>query len=258
MDDVDRYPHFNFDFQRIREYWTAKLASHTEAEEYLNVVQRRLEYWLAGCGSWIDFDFALRHLKEDLHVKDVESRLTWLALRRRARLGNEQRRRLSPGHRQREAEEVSVEVKVSEDGKHDAVWHEDFRDLYNTAIAKELKVLKRLRETGVTPVAATRQKSPEGEGNPRDGRSRLQWMWANRLLAYLFESLRESEAICDDGGMWAALDGVFTDRQGNAITRKDLALWAHQYHNNKSCGDELGKPKKHGMIDEKIERIRGK
>ena len=58
--------------------------------------------------------------------------------------------------------------------------------------------------------------------------------------------------------MWAALDGVFKDRKGDPITRKDLALWAHQYHNNKSSANEAGKPKKHELIDRAIERIQGK
>ena len=57
--------------------------------------------------------------------------------------------------------------------------------------------------------------------------------------------------------MWAALDGVFADRRGEPITRKDLALWAHQYHNNKACAEETGKPKKHQAIDEILEEIQG-
>ena len=77
------------------------------------------------------------------------------------------------------------------------------------------------------------------------------------LRSHLFEALREKEAFYDDGEMWAALDGVFKDRKGNSITRKDLALWAHQYHNNRAESDTAGKPKKYELIDKVIEQIEG-
>ena len=252
----DCYPHFDFNFQKIREHWKVKLGNYAAAKEYLDVVDKRLQYWLHECGSWIDFDFAVKHLKEDLNLCEVESRLAWMSLRHRLRLANEQRRRLAPARR-RDAEEINVEVKLSSDGKHDAIWHADFRDIYKKATEREHKELKKLRETGLISIIedGAPQKSPKAARTPE--RPRIQWIWANRLLAYLFETLREEEAICDDGEMWAALDGVFMDRHGKAITRKDLALWAHQYHNNKACEDEAGKPKKHESVDQVIKEIQG-
>jgi hypothetical protein len=127
------------------------------------------------------------------------------------------------------------------------------------ALARERKELRKLREVGMIPTTTdtTRQRSQRPERANVLERPRLQWIWANRLLAYLFETLRQKEAICDDGEMWAALDGVFMDKHGEPITRKDLALWAHQYHNNKAFGEEVGKPKKHELIDQAIERFQG-
>ena len=253
----DCYPHFEFNFQKIRDHWKVKLGNYAAAKEYLDVVDKRLQYWLHECGSWIDFDFAVKHLKEDLNLCEVESRLAWMSLRHRLRLANEQRRRLSPARRRHVAEEINVEVKLSSDGKHDAIWHADFRGIYKKATERERKELKKLRETGLIPIIedGAPQKSPKAARTAE--RPRIQWIWANRLLAYLFETLREEEAICDDGEMWAALDGVFKDRHGAPITRKDLALWAHQYHNNKACEDEAGKPKKHESVDHLIKEIQG-
>ena len=96
MGNDDRYPHFDFNFQKIHEYWKVTLGSHQAAQEYLRVVARRLEYWLQERGSWIDFEFAAKHLEEDLALKDVESQLTWLALRHRVQLANEQQARYGP------------------------------------------------------------------------------------------------------------------------------------------------------------------
>jgi hypothetical protein len=131
--------------------------------------------------------------------------------------------------------------------------------MYMNVLARERKELRKLRDVGLFPDAAdsTRQKSQRLDRAKALARPRLQWIWANRLLAYLFETLRQKEAICDDGEMWAALEGVFVDKHGEPITRKDLALWAHQYHNNKACGEEVGKPKKHALVDQAIERIQG-
>jgi hypothetical protein len=258
MSNEDFFPHFDFDFRKIHDHWKVKLGNYAAGKKYLDVVQKRMEYWMQECGPWMDFDCAVTRLKQDLHLSDVESRLTWLALRRRASLANEQRRQpLSP--RFGETQEIVVAVRRSVDGQHDAVWHEDFRDMYVKALARERRELRKLRDVGLIPATeeAVRQrgKGPEKGGAPE--RPRLRWIWANRLLAYLFETLREREAICDDGEMWAALDGLFIDKHGEPITRKDLALWAHQYHNNKACGEEVGKPKKHEQIEQAIERIQG-
>lgn len=153
-----------------------------------------------------------------------------------------------------------MDIPLSADGIHDKVWHKDFRNIYKTAMARERTELRKLRETGFLPASESTavQKTAHRERVRVLERPRLQWLWANRLLAYLFEMLRKQEAICDDGEMWAALDGVFRDRNGEPITRKDLALWAHQYHNNKSCSEESGKPKKHELIDEIVGKIGGK
>ena len=260
MSKEDCYPHFDFNFQNIREYWKVNLGNHVEAEEYLGVVEKRLQYWLQECGSWIDFDFAVEHLQKDLNLREVESRLTWMCLKHRVRLANEQRRRLSPVHRRRDAKEIKVDIKLSADGEHDAIWHTDFGNIYKKAMTRERKELQKLRETGRisgNENAAPRESAKAEKGRIPERPRMIQWIWANRLLAYLFEALREKEAICDDGEMWAALDGVFKDRHGDPITRKDLALWAHQYHNNKACEDEAGKPKKHQSIDQVIEEIEG-
>lgn len=259
MSGEDAYPHFNFNVQRIREHWRLKLGNYAAAKKYLRVVQGRLEYWMQENGPWIDFDFAVKHLKEDLHLSDAESHLTWLSLRRRVRLANEQRRQLLPSYQIGETEELGVAVRLSHDGQHDAIWHADFRDMYMRALARERKELRKLRDIGMIAITtqAVNQKSQRLERANASERPRIQWIWANRLLAYLFETLREREAICDDGEMWAALEGVFVDKHGKPITRKDLALWAHQYHNNKACGEEAGRPKKHARVDQAIERIQG-
>ena len=129
----------------------------------------------------------------------------------------------------------------------------------HTGSSAGVQELKRLRETGLIPVTkdVAPQKSIPADKPRSTERLGIQWVWANRLLAYLFETLREKEAFYDDGEMWASLDGVFRDRKGNPITRKDLALWAHQYHNNKAPGDEEGKPKNYDLIDTIIEKIQG-
>ena len=254
----DCYPHFDFNFQKIRDHWKVKLGNYAAAKEYLDVVDKRLQYWLHECGSWIDFDFAVKHLKEDLNLCEVESRLAWMSLRHRLRLANEQRRRLAPARR-RDAEEINVEVKLSRDGKHDAIWHADFRDIYKKATERERKELKKLRETGLIPIIenGAPQKSPKAE---KPARQSVRGSSGYGQIACSPISLRRcarEEAICDDGEMWAALDGVFKDRHGDPITRKDLALWAHQYHNNKACEDEAGKPKKHESVDQVIKEIQG-
>ena len=104
MSNEDRYPHFDFNFQKIREHWKATLGNYQAASEYLHVVERRLRYWLQERGSWVEFDFAAKHLEEDLGLKDVESRLIWLALRHRVQLDNEQMARLGPRHRQHDSD----------------------------------------------------------------------------------------------------------------------------------------------------------
>jgi hypothetical protein len=259
MNAEDRYPHFDFNFKLIRQYWTTELGNYMDAKRYLRIVGKRLGYWLQNLGSWIDFSFAIEHAREDLHLSDVESNLTWLALRRRVKWGNQQKSMLPLRERERETCGVGVKVQISEDGIHDAVWHDDFRRLYFTRLAKERKLLKRLYETGSIPKARIVNEKATGMSkdcsNPE--RPHIQWLWSSRLLAYLFESLRENEAVEDEGAMWAAIDGVFTDRSGKTITRKDLALWAYQYHNNKVALDEQGKPKKHERIDSVIEQIHG-
>ena len=260
MGNEDSFPHFDFNFEKIREHWKVTLGNYSAAAKYLRVVSKRLEYWLLELGSRIDFDLAVKLLREDLNLREAESHLVWLALRHRVRLTNEQRCRLARAHRQRDDEEIRVDIPLSSDGIHDEVWHEDFGNIYKKAMARERKELKKLRETGLIPASesAAPQKNSRAEKVRVLERPRLQWIWANRLLAYLFEALREKEAICDDGEMWAGLDGVFRDRNGEPITRKDLALWAHQYHNNKSCEDQSGKPKKHELIDQIVEKIQGK
>lgn len=260
MSSDDVFPHFDFNVQRISEYWKGTLGNVAAAKKYLRVVGKRLGYWLAELGPWVDFDFAVRHLTEDLDIEDAESRLVWLALRHRVRLANAQRRQVAATRNEEGDYDIHVEVPISSDGAHDKVWHEDFGKIYKRALAKERKELEKLRETGLMP--ASDAEALRKRVQPQDVRvlvrPRLQWVWANRLLAYLFEMLREEKAICDDGEMWAALDGVFRDRNGKPITRKDLALWAHQYRNNKSCEEEEGKPKKHELVDQIVEKIRGK
>ena len=247
MSSEDVYPHFDFNFQRIHEHWKCSLGNAAAATRYLRVVSKRLEYWLLEQGTWIDFEFALKHLKEDLDISDGESCLVWLALRRRVGLANTQRRQLPPGESRKDAGDLFTDVPFSSDGIHDKVWHEDFARIYKRALTQERRELRKLRETGLIP--ASESETPMKRAQPREVRvlvrPRLQWVWANRLLAYLFETLREKKAICDDGEMWAALEGVFRDGNGKPITRKDLALWAHQYRNNKSREEQPGKPKKH-------------
>ena len=258
MSNDDVFPHYDFNLQRIREHWKGTLGNFAAAKKYLRVVSKRLEYWLADLGPWVEFDFAVKRLREDLCMDDAESQLVWFALRRRVRLANAQRRQVATAHR--EECDCDVHVPMSSDGTHDKVWYEDFGRIYKKALKKERKELEKLRDTGLIP--ASDAEAPRKKMQMQDARvivrPRLQWVWANRLLAYLFEVLREENAICDDGEMWAALDGVFRDRNGKPITRKDFALWAHQYRNNKSCEEEAGKPKKHEMIDQFIEKIRGK
>lgn len=260
MSSDDVFPHYDFNFQRIRERWKGTLGNVAAAKKYLRVVSKRLEYWLAELGPWVEFDFAVKRLRENLDIEDGESCLVWLALRHRVRLANAQRRQFVAVRGGERDYDIHVDVPISSDGTHDKVWHEDFGRIYKRALAKERKELERLRETGL--MAASVAEATCKKMRPQDVRvlvrPRLQWIWANRLLAYLFEMLREEKAICDDGEMWAALDGVFRDRNGKPITRKDLALWAHQYRNNKSCEEDAGKPKKHEMIDQIVEKIRGK
>jgi hypothetical protein len=137
------YPHFDFNFQKIREHWTQKLANHADAAEYLESIDARLQSWLKALGPWIDFVFAVQHLQEDLDLCQVESHLTWLASRHRLRLTNEEKKRLSRDHHWRDEGEIRVEVKLSADGRHDAVWHEDFQDFYRKAMEREHKELKK-------------------------------------------------------------------------------------------------------------------
>ena len=151
MSDEGSYPHFDFNFQKIRGHWTKKLANHADAAEYLESIDVRLESWLKALGPWVDFDFAVQHLQEDLDLCQVESHLSWLASRHRLRLTNEEKKRLSQDHHWRGEREILVEVKLSADGRHDAVWHEDFREIYRKAMERERKELKRLRETGAMP-----------------------------------------------------------------------------------------------------------
>ncbi len=259
MSNEDRYPHFDFNFQKIAEYWKVTLGNYEAARAYLDIVEKRLQYWLQERGSWIDYGFAAKHLEEDLDIRDVESRLTWLALKLRVKLANEQLERLAPQNRGSDKDVLPIEVKLSADGRHDVVWHADFQRFYLRALSRERKKLERLRETGFIPLVAeaTSQKS-NMSGKPRSAeRLGVQWNWTNRLLPYLFEALCDKEAVDDDGELWAALDGVFRDRKGRPITRKDLGAWAYQYHNNKAPGDEAGKPKNHESIDEIIEKIQG-
>jgi len=102
MSNEDRFPHFDFNFRLIRMHWETTLGCYGAAAEYLQVLERRLQYWLQELGSWIDYEFAARHLEEDLGLTDVESRLTWLALTHRLRLAREQQRRLAPRNRRRD------------------------------------------------------------------------------------------------------------------------------------------------------------
>ena len=253
MENGDLYPHFDFNSKKIREHWYQHLGNCAEAEEYLRVVERRLEYWLLDCGPWIDFDFAKKHLEADLSREDAESHLVWLALEHRVRIANEQR---NPSGSAPMPAETGISVPLSCDGVHDAVWHEDFRDVYKQAIDREIAELRKLKETGRMPANRTAVSQEDSKAKPVE-RPRIQWMWANRLLPYLFQTLLEREAVCAEDGLWAALDGVFADRTGKPITRKHLALWACQYRNNKACDEESGKPKKHGTIDEIVEEIHG-
>jgi hypothetical protein len=259
MSNEDRFPHFDFNFRRIRVHWKTTLGCYGAAAEYLQVLERRLQYWLQEQGSWIDYEFAARHLEEDLGLTEVESRLTWLALTHRLRLVREQQRRLAPRDRRRDADCILIEVTPSSDGQHDTVWHADFARMYLKAMHRERNELEKLHQTGFILLERdeTAQRSPKPDRPRSPQKSGIQWIWSNRLLAYLFEALREREAFSDDGEMWAALDGVFKDRKGDPITRKDLALWAHQYHNNNAGPDTAGRPKKHELIDEAIEQIEG-
>jgi hypothetical protein len=147
MRHEDSQPLFDFNFQKIREHWMQKLGNPAAAAEYLNVVDARLKGWLETLGPWVDFDFAVGHLQKDLDLCQVESHLTWLASRHRLRLANEEKKRLSRDHHWRYEGEMRVEVKASADGRHDAVWHEDFRDIYRKAMERERRKLKKLRET---------------------------------------------------------------------------------------------------------------
>src|SRR5208337_4311545 len=121
MSMEDCFPHFDFDFNKIREYWKLTLGNYAAAKRYLQVVQKRLEYWTKEHGPWIDFDFAAKHLREDLHVSDTESHLVWLALQCRARLANEQRRKHPRSNGLGKTEEMGVGVRHSKDGQHDAI-----------------------------------------------------------------------------------------------------------------------------------------
>ena len=143
-------PCFDFNFRKIHDHWRHRLANHAAAEKYLEAVEARLQQWLEGLGPWIDFEFAVKHLREDLDLSQVESHLSWVASRHRLRLAREERKRLSRDDAWRE-EEMRVDIKLSADGRHDAVWHEDFRDLYRKAMDRERKELRKLRETGVMP-----------------------------------------------------------------------------------------------------------
>jgi len=156
------HPLFDFNFQKIREHWMQKLGNHAAAAEYLDVVDVRLQRWLEALGPWIDFDFAVKHLEEDLYLCQVESHLTWLAYRHRLRLANEEKKRLSRDHHWRSEGEKQIEVKASADGRHDAVWHEDFGDIYRKAMRRERKELQKLLETGAMPAV---------EGDPPPNRS---------------------------------------------------------------------------------------
>jgi len=152
MSNEDRFPHFSFNFRRIREHWRMTLGCYREAAIYLRILERRLRSWLHEQGSWVDYEFAAKHLEEDLGLRDIESRLTWLALRHRLCLANEQKRRLAPGHRRRDYEGILIDVRQSSDGIHDPVWHADFAYLYMKAMKRERKELEWLRETGSIPL----------------------------------------------------------------------------------------------------------
>jgi hypothetical protein len=143
------YPHFDLNFCKIHEHWRKKLADYTAAAKYLDTVNTRLQRWLEGLGPWVDFDFAMKHLQEDLDLCEVESHLNWLASLHRLRLAKEEKKRLSRGECWGEKQQRPVEIKISSDGRHDAVWHEDFRDIYRKAIERERKELRKLREIGV-------------------------------------------------------------------------------------------------------------
>ena len=139
--------HFDFDFREIRHYWLETLANHAAAVRYLDAVEARLQQWLKDLGPWIDFDFAVRRLQQDLDLQQVRSHLTWLAFRHRLRLASEEKKRLARDPRWHD-EEIRVEVALSADGRHDAVWHADFRDIYLKGLQRERRELQRLWETG--------------------------------------------------------------------------------------------------------------
>jgi len=153
------YPHFDFEFRKIHEHWKEKLASHSAAARYLEVVNARLQSWLEGLGPWIDFDFAVKHLQEDLDLCQVESHLNWLASLHRLRLAKEEKKRLSRGDRWGEEPERPLEIKLSADGRHDAVWHEDFRDIYRKAMERERNELRKLWETSSRTVRRLSEKA---------------------------------------------------------------------------------------------------
>ena len=146
MSSDDVFPHFDFNFQRIREHWNVTLGNVAAARKYLRVVGRRLEYWLAELEPWVDFDFAVKHLSEDLGIEDAESRLVWLALKHRVRLANAQRRQFPAARHEGSDYDIHVEVPISSDGTHDKVWHEDFGKIYKRALTKERKELEKLRD----------------------------------------------------------------------------------------------------------------
>ena len=143
-------PDFDFNFRKIHDHWRQTLANHAAAEKYLQVVEACLQKWLEGLGPWIDFELAAKHLREDLELSQVESHLSWVASRHRLLLTREEKKRLAREDAWPE-EEMRVDIKLSADGRHDAVWHEDFRDLYCKAMDRERKELRKLRETGVMP-----------------------------------------------------------------------------------------------------------
>lgn len=145
------FPVFDFDFQKIREHWKLELGDYEAAAEYLEGVERRLHSWLQGLGDWIDFDFAARHLREDLHLSQVESHLRWLVLKHRARLANEARKRLASADGWRESEQPHAQLEFSAHGKNGEVWHADFRDIYRKAMERERNELRKVRETGAMP-----------------------------------------------------------------------------------------------------------
>ncbi|HET6451421.1 MAG TPA: hypothetical protein VFI08_08920 [Spirochaetia bacterium] len=167
-----------FDFLGIRRHWES-LSDRAAAARYLDDTEQRLRRWLQGLGPWIDFDFAVRRLEKDLGLWQVKSHLTWLAYRHRLRLATEEKRRIERDPEWQDAE-LRVQVELSADGQHDAVWHEDFRGLYLKAMERERRELERLRETGALPAdpgpgavsrrparLSRRTRTPPGSG-PRD------------------------------------------------------------------------------------------